>query len=42
MKKFALFEDNGFPNAFYSSEIDGDNIPVGVVEITEGQWREFL
>ncbi|TRB03492.1 hypothetical protein EXN61_21770 [Agrobacterium tumefaciens] len=42
MKKFALFDQNGFPTAFYSSEIHGDQIPEDATEITEGQWRNFI
>ena len=40
--KFALFSDNGFPEAFYSREIHGDKIPSEAVEITDGQWLEFI
>ena len=42
MEKFALFDDDGLPTAFYSFEIHGDNIPQDTVEITEEQWREFI
>ncbi|WCK15389.1 hypothetical protein G6L41_017335 [Agrobacterium tumefaciens] len=42
MEKFALFDDDGLPTAFYSFEIHGDNIPQDTVEITEEEWREFI
>lgn len=42
MKYFAMLDDTGFPTAFYCDEIHGDSIPVGVIEITEEQWREFV
>lgn len=42
MKKYALLNEIGIPTAFYSSEIHGENMPDGVVEITHEQWREFL
>lgn len=29
-------------NAFYDSEINGDDIPHDAVEITESHWRELL
>ncbi len=42
MKYFAMFDDAGFPTAFYCEEIHGENIPVGVIEITDDQWLEFV
>ncbi|MBA8843685.1 hypothetical protein FHW02_001737 [Ochrobactrum sp. RH1CCR137] len=42
MQYFAMFDDTGFPTAFYCEEIHGENIPVGVIEITDEQWREFV
>ncbi|MCO7736479.1 hypothetical protein NJB95_07620 [Brucella intermedia] len=42
MKYFAMFDEAGFPTAFYCEEIHGDSIPVGVIEITEDQWLEFV
>ena len=41
MKK-AVFDDNGFPIAFYSSDIHGDNFPAEALEITDEQWLEFI
>ena len=41
MKK-AVFDENGFPTAFYSSDIHGDNIPEAAIEITDEQWLEFI
>ena len=41
-KKYAVFSEEGFPLAFYSSEIHGDNIPENSVEITSAQWQEFI
>lgn len=42
MQKYAIFDENGLPKAFYSSEIHGDNIPKGAAPITEEQWYEFI
>lgn len=42
MKYFAMFDDTGFPTAFYCEEIHGENIPVGVIEITDEQWMQFV
>ncbi len=42
MKYFAMFDDAGFPTAFYCEEIHGENIPVGVIEITDEQWMQFV
>ena len=42
MEKFALFDDAGFPIAFFTPEINVGAIPPDAVEITEEQWREFL
>ncbi|MFK5639508.1 hypothetical protein ACI50E_16850 [Brucella sp. ZJ1_1] len=42
MKYFAMFDEAGLPTAFYCEEIHGDSIPVGVIEITEDQWLEFV
>ena len=40
----AKFDVNGFPTAFYVTEAydDPSFIPSDAVEITEGQWREFI
>nr|WP_313372490.1 hypothetical protein [Brucella intermedia] len=42
MQYFAMFDGSGFPTAFYCEEIHGENIPVGVIEITDDQWLEFV
>jgi len=42
MKKFALFDENGLPISFFSTDIHGENIPVDAVEITEEQWRDLI
>lgn len=42
IEKFGLFDDEGFPNAFYSSDVHGDNIPNEAVNITEEQWLDFI
>lgn len=42
MKYFAMFNVAGFPTAFYCEEIHGENIPVGVIEITDEQWMQFV
>ena len=41
MPKYAIFDDQGFPIAFYDNEIHSD-IPKDSIEITEQQWLEFL
>lgn len=42
MKYFAMFDEVGFPTAFYCEEIHGDAVPLGVIEISEDQWRDFI
>lgn len=42
MQKFAQFNDDGFPAAFFSREIHGEGIPSDAVEITESDWQEFI
>jgi len=39
--KYAIFDEQGFPKAFYDKEIHGDKIPSEAIEITEEQWHEF-
>lgn len=41
MTKFALFDAEGFPRAFYSPDVNPE-IPEDAVEITEEQWEEFI
>ncbi|MGK9039234.1 hypothetical protein KXS05_02600 [Rhizobium sp. SA279] len=40
--KYAVFSDEGFPEGFYSREIHGDKIPSEAIEISDGQWLEFI
>jgi len=40
--KYAIFDEQGFPKAFYSPDIHGDNIPKEAIEITDEQWQEFI
>jgi len=40
--KYAVFDENGFPKAFYDKAIHGNNIPAEAVEITDEQWLEFI
>jgi len=39
--KYALFDEKGFPIAFYDSDIHS-NIPENAIQITEEQWVEFI
>ena len=41
MKKFAQFNEQGLPTAFYSDDIN-KGIPDDAIEITVAQWREFI
>jgi len=40
--KFAIFDNDGFPIAFYSPDIHGDNIPAAAIQIRDEQWQEFI
>lgn len=40
--KFAIFDNNGFLAAFYSSDIHGNNIPTEAIQIRDEQWQEFI
>ena len=40
--KNAVIDDNGFPIAFYSSDIHGESFPPETVDITDEQWLEFI
>jgi len=42
MKKYATFDAEGLPTAFYSEDIHGTTIPANAIEITENQWQEFI
>lgn len=42
MTKYAIFNADGFPTAFYDPEINVNQIPTNAVEITEAQWLEFI
>jgi len=39
--KYALFDEKGFPIAFYDPEIHS-NIPKNAIQITDEQWMEFI
>jgi len=39
--KYALFDKNGFPIAFYDPDIHS-NIPENAIQISDEQWMEFL
>lgn len=40
--KHALINEAGFPTAFYSTDVHGENIPEDAIALTEAQWREFI
>lgn len=40
-QKFAIFDNNGFPSAFYDSDVNAD-IPAQATEISAAQWQEFI
>lgn len=40
--KYATIDDARRPTGFYESEVHGDAIPEGAVEITEEQWRQLV
>jgi len=40
--KYAIFDGNGLPTAFYSPDVHGDDIPTEAIQITEDQWNEFI
>jgi len=40
--KYASFDKDGFPTAFYDTEINGENIPKAAVEISDKDWMEFI
>jgi len=40
--KRAVFDEQGFPTAFYAPEVHGEDIPPEAVEISDGQWLEFI
>lgn len=42
VKRYADFDKDGICRGFYASDIHGNNIPSGAVEITEEQWKECL
>jgi hypothetical protein len=42
MPKYAIFDENGLPKAFYDKEIHGENIPKEAIKITDEQWLEFI
>lgn len=42
MQYFMQVNESGFPVAFYNEDINGNNIPGDVIQITESQWSEFV
>jgi len=40
--KYAIFDEQGFPKAFYDKAIHGNKIPKKAIEITDEQWLEFI
>lgn len=38
----AIFSEDGFPQSFYSPDINGDEIPAEAVSISQPQWLEFI
>lgn len=40
--KYAIFDGNGLPTAFYSPDVHGDDIPTEAIQITDEQWHEFI
>ena len=38
----AVFDNGGFPTAFYDDAVHGDAIPVGAVELTETQYQDLV
>jgi hypothetical protein len=42
MAKYATFDGDGRPAAFYDRDINGDRIPGGAVALTDAQWRDFV
>ena len=41
-QKYAVFDEQGFPKAFYDKDIHGDKIPQDAIPITDDQWLEFI
>lgn len=39
---FGVFDENGLPLGFYSSDLHGENVPADAVAITEAQWIDLL
>lgn len=42
MTKFATLNAEGFATAFYDRDVHGNDIPTGVLEITDEQWLEYI
>lgn len=42
MTKYAAFNEDGSPMAFYVSEVWGEGVPSNAIEISDDQWTEFL
>jgi len=41
-QKYAIFDEQGFPKAFYDEDIHEDKIPQEAISITDEQWYEFI
>ncbi len=41
-KKYAIFNQGGFPSGFYTEDVHGDLIPQEAVEISDEDWQAFL
>ncbi len=41
IKKYGIFDTEGFPTAFYSTDIH-DAVPETAIEITKEDWQEFI
>lgn len=42
MSKFARLDPDGYPRAFYDSDIHGNNVPRDAVPILDAQWAECV
>ncbi|WP_235925510.1 hypothetical protein [Brucella pseudintermedia] len=40
--RYAIFNNQGLPTAFYCLDVHGDKIPPDAIKITEEQWLEFI
>lgn len=42
VQKYATFNEDGFPTAFYSDDLHGDTIPDSAVAISDDEWLDML